>query len=89
MSPPPHPHRHSVQPQLYSSLWGPGCRDEGHPGGPEHEGTDPERASPPAAAAAGTPESGGQTVGSQQHEPQQRQQGQDKQQVTCGDMTRR
>lgn len=71
------PPRHPVQPQLHSAVRGPGRSDEGHPRGQEHEGADPERAAPPTAAAAavGTPEPGGQTVGPQQHEPQQRQQG--------------
>lgn len=71
------PPRHPVQPQLHSAVWGPGRGDEGHPGGEEHEGADPEGAAPPpaAAAAAGTPQSGGQAVSSEQHEPQQRQQG--------------
>lgn len=34
--------RYSVQPKLYCVVRGPGHGDEGHPGGSENEGADPE-----------------------------------------------
>lgn len=35
-------HRHFVQPKLHCVVRGPGHSDEGHPGGSENEGADPE-----------------------------------------------
>lgn len=34
--------RYSVEPKLYRAVRGPGHSDEGHPGGEENEGADPE-----------------------------------------------
>lgn len=58
--------RYSVQLKLHRAVRGPGHSDEGHPGGPENAGADPEgtAAAPPAGH-------GGQAVGPHFSGPQQ------------------
>lgn len=59
-------YRHSVQPKLYRVVRRPGHRDEGHPGGSENEGADPE-----GTAATSPAGHGGKAVRPQFSGPQQ------------------
>lgn len=58
--------RYSVQLKLHRAVWGPGHSDEGHPGGPENAGADPE-----GTAAASPAGHGGEAVGPHFSGPQQ------------------
>lgn len=58
--------RYSVQLKLHRAVRGPGHSDEGHPGGPENAGADPE-----GTAAASPAGHGGQAVGPHFSGPQQ------------------
>lgn len=58
--------RYSVQPKLHRAVRGPGHGDEGHPGGTENEGADPEGTT--ATSPAGH---GGEAVRPQLSGPQQ------------------
>lgn len=59
-------HRHFVQPELHRVVRGPGHGDEGHPGGSEDEGADPE-----GAAATSPAEHGRKAVRPELSGPQQ------------------